>query len=450
MLDFVSKRKWFFLLSGLIIIAGIIALALPPHLNLGLEFSSGTTMTLLFERPVAQADLRSALADLGHPNAIIQSSSQDTFLLQGLALPSGLTERDQEEAQLADNLQTKFTTTVRIVEFTAPGNTTPGNTTSGNNTIENTPTPTVNTTPGNNTLGNTTTGNTTPGNTTFGNTTATGSTTAGNNTSGNTTLALIFGKPVALSDVSSELGALGYTGITIQETALDTYFVRTKTVSTAEQAQIKQALEQKFGPMEYLDFTTISPEVSGQRVKYNIYAIIAAAVAILLYMAWAFRKLASPFRYGTCAIVALLHDVLIMLAVFAIFRIQVDSMFIIAVLTIIGFGVNNVIVVFDRLRESNVVASRFNLGTRVNMGITETITRSVNTSLTVLFTLFALYAFGGSTIHNFMLALIVGIIASTYSSLFIAGQLLVSWESGDFGRLFSWLPIRRQQSKTSR
>jgi len=139
-----------------------------------------------------------------------------------------------------------------------------------------------------------------------------------------------------------------------------------------------------------------------------------------------------------------------MLAVFAIFRIQVDSMFIIAVLTIIGFGVNNVIVVFDRLRESNVVASRFNLGTRVNMGITETITRSVNTSLTVLFTLFALYAFGGSTIHNFMLALIVGIIASTYSSLFIAGQLLVSWESGDFGRLFSWLPIRRQQSKTSR
>ncbi len=198
--------------------------------------------------------------------------------------------------------------------------------------------------------------------------------------------------------------------------------------------------------MNYLDFATISPEVSGQRVKYNIYAIIAAAVAILLYMAWAFRKLASPFRYGTCAIVALLHDVLIMLAVFAIFRIEVDSMFIIAILTIIGFGVNNVIVVFDRLRESKVVESRFDLATRVNMGITETITRSINTSLTVLFTLFALYAFGGSTIHNFMLALIVGVIASTYSSLFIAGQLLVSWERGDFGKLFSWLPIRRQQS----
>jgi len=186
--------------------------------------------------------------------------------------------------------------------------------------------------------------------------------------------------------------------------------------------------------------------VSGQRVKYNIYAIIAASVAILLYMAWAFRKLARPFLYGTCALVALLHDVLIMLAVFAIFRIEIDSMFIIAVLTIIGFGVNNVIVVFDRLRESKILESRFDLATRVNMGITETITRSINTSLTVLFTLFALYAFGGSTIHNFMLALIVGVIASTYSSLFIAGQLLVSWESGDFGKLFSWLPIRRKQS----
>jgi len=373
LLDFVSRRKWFFLLSGLIILAGIIALAIPPHLNLGIEFSSGTTMTMLFENSVAQADLRTAMADLGYPNAIIQRSAQDTFIVQGLTLSPVLMERDQQEEQLVNTLQTKFNTTVQIAEFGMGGNTTSGNTTLGNQT-------------------------------------------------------------------------LGNTGATINQTTLDSYLVRTQSVSTQGKAQIQQTLEQKFGPMNYLDFSTISPEVSGQRVKYNIYAIIAAAVAILLYMAWAFRKLASPFRYGTCAIVALLHDVLIMLAVFAIFRIQVDSMFIIAILTIIGFGVNNVIVVFDRLRESKIVESRFDLTTRVNMGITETITRSVNTSLTVLFTLFALYAFGGSTIHNFMLALIVGVLASTYSSLFIAGQLLVSWEKGDFGKLFSWLPIRRQQS----
>jgi len=393
LLDFVSKRKWFFLASGIIIVAGIIALIV-SGLNLGLEFSSGTSMTMVFEDRVEQGDLRTALADLGHSNAIIQRSAQDAFLVQGLTVSS------DEKDKLINDLQTRFDTTIRIAEFGSVGNAT-----------------------------------------------------AGNETIGNTTLALMFGKEIAQSDLGNvtvvsgnETVALGDPKLNMKQATLDSYLIRTSTVSTEEQAQIKQTLQQKFGPTDYLDFATISPEVSGQRVKYNIYAIIAAAVAILLYMAWAFRKLASPFRYGTCAIVALLHDVLIMLAVFAIFRIEIDSMFIIAILTIIGFGVNNVIVVFDRLRESKIVESRFDLATRVNMGITETVTRSINTSLTVLFTCFALYAFGGSTIHNFMLALIVGVIASTYSSLFIAGQLLVSWESGDFGKLFSWLPIRRRQS----
>jgi preprotein translocase subunit SecF len=349
---------------------------------------------MVFEDRVEQGALRTALADLGHSNAIIQRSARDAFLVQGLTLSS------DEKDKLINDLQTRFDTTIRIAEFGSVGNAT-----------------------------------------------------AGNETIGNTTLALMFGKEIAQSDLGNvtvvsgnETVALGDPKLNMKQATLDSYLIRTSPVSTKEQAQIKQTLQQKFGPTDYLDFATISPEVSGQRVKYNIYAIIAAAVAILLYMAWAFRKLASPFRYGTCALVALLQDVLIMLAVFAIFRIEIDSMFIIAVLTIIGFGVNNVIVVFDRLRESKIVESRFDLATRVNMGITETITRSINTSLTVLFTLFALYAFGGSTIHNFMLALIVGVIASTYSSLFIAGQLLVSWERGDFGKLFSWLPIRRRQS----
>ncbi len=312
----------------------------------------------------------------------------------------GLELTPQQREKLADDLQAKFDTTIRIAEFGSVGNAT-----SGNETI------------------------------------------------GNTTLALMFGKEIAQSDLGNVTIASGNTTIVLgdpkfnlKHTTLDSYLVRTSTISTEQKGQIQQALEQKFGPVNYLDFASISAQVAGERVRYNIYAIIAASVAILLYMAWAFRNLASPFRYGTCAIIALVHDVLIMLAVFAVFRVEVDSMFIIAVLTIIGFGVNNVIVVFDRLRESKILEGRVTLETRVNMGITETITRSINTSLTVLFTCFALYAFGGSTIHNFMLALIVGLIASTYSSLFIAGQLLVSWERGDFGKLFSWFPIRRKQS----
>jgi preprotein translocase subunit SecF len=433
LLDFVSKRKWFFLLSGLFIIAGIIAMAV-SGLNLGLEFKSGTTMTLLFKNNVAQADLRTAMADLGYPDAIIQHSAQAAFVIQGLALSPVQSEKDQQEQQIVNDLQTKFNTTVQIVEFGVVGNATSGNQTLGNTTL------------GNETLGNQTLGNVTSGNQTLGNETQ-GNVTSGNVTSGNATLALIFGKTVGPNDLSSALASLGYTGVTINQTTLDSYLVTTKAIYSTEQAQIQQNLQEKFGPMNYLGSpTTISPEVSAQRVRYDIYAIIAASVAILLYMAWVFRKLPSPFKYGVCAIAAVLHDVLIMLAVFAIFRISVDSMFIIAILTIVGFGVTNVIVVFDRLRESKVMASRFDLATRMNMGITETITRSVNTSLTVLITLFALFAFGGSTIHDFVLALIVGVLASTYSSLAIASQLLVSWEQGDFGKLFSWLPIRRQQS----
>jgi preprotein translocase subunit SecF len=351
--------------------------------------------------------LRTAVADLGYPNAKIQRSDQDAFLVQGPALSSGETDK------LITDLQTKFDTTIRIAEFGSLGNVTSGNTTLSNATL------------GNETLGNETTGNA---------------------TTGNATLALIFGQTITPSALSSELETLGYQALSIEQKSLDLYYVRTEPISPEEQEQIKQAMEQKFGPMDYLDFRTITAEFSGQYVKYNILAIIACAGAILLYVAWAFRKLDRPFLYGACAIVALAHDILIMLAVFLIFKIEIDPMFVIAILTIIGFGVNNVIVVFDRLRESKMMESRFDIATRVNIGITETVTRSINTSMTVLFALLALYAFGGSTIHNFILALIVGVVASTYSSLFIAGQLLVSWENGDFGKLFRWLPIRRKQS----
>ena len=127
MLDFVSKRKWFFLASGIIIVAGIIALIV-SGLNLGLEFSSGTTMTMVFKDRVEQGALRTALADLGHPNAIIQRSAQDAFLVQGLTLSS------DEKDKLINDLQTKFDTTIRIAEFGSAGNTTAGNATLGNET----------------------------------------------------------------------------------------------------------------------------------------------------------------------------------------------------------------------------------------------------------------------------------------------------------------------------
>lgn len=396
MYDFVGKRKWFFLASILVILAGIISLGV-SWLNTGLDFRPGITMTLVFEKAADEAGLRAAFGDLGYTDAIIQRSPKDAFLLQGLAANQTATDR------LAQELERKYATTVRIADFSSPGNAT------GNQT---------------------------------------------QNQTGNETLALMFGKTVPEDTLKGDLVALGYADVTVQPATLDSFLVRigepdaTESTESAtdqtEQARIKEALAGKFGPVDYLDFDAVSQAVTTERVRYTGYAILAGAVAILLYIIWAFRKLASSFRYGVCAIAALAHDVLILLAVFAIFRLEVDSMFIIAVLTVIGYGVNNIIVVFDRIRENTARYRTADLESVVNIGITETLTRSLNTSLTTLFTCGALFAFGGPTIHTFMLALIVGIVASFYSSTFIAGQLLVSWEKGDFGRLFRWLPLRRR------
>jgi preprotein translocase subunit SecF len=183
--------------------------------------------------------------------------------------------------------------------------------------------------------------------------------------------------------------------------------------------------------------------VATERIRYTSYALLVAAIGILVYIAWAFRRLASSFRFGVCAILAIVHDVLIVLTVFSLFRLEVNSFFIIAVLTVIGYGVNNIIVVFDRIRENRTRHIQASFDNVVNMSITETLTRSVNTSLTTLLVLLALLFFGGSTIQSFVLALTIGVVAATYTSLFIASELLVAWESGELGRLFRWLPFRR-------
>jgi preprotein translocase subunit SecF len=384
--DFISKRNWFFIVSGTIIIAGIIALIV-AGLNTGIEFSSGSTMTLVFREPVQQADLRAELAALGHSEAIIQHSTKDAYILEDINLEPA------EKEKLIDDLQARFDTTIRIAEFGASGNETQGN-----------------------------------------------------ETQGNETLALLLGKTVDPGDLSSALTDLGYTDFNIEFASLDSFLIRTRTLEPDENIAVEQALGQKFGSVSLLDFYSVSAIIAGERVRYTVYAMIVASVGILLYIAWAFRKLASSFRFGVCAIIALIHDVLILLSIFAFLRVEIDSMFIIAMMTVVGYGVNNIIVVFDRIRENRSRHLQADLGTVVNISITETLSRSLNTSLTTLFVLIALYAFGGATIQNFVLALLIGIVVSTYSSLFIAGQLLVAWDNGDFAKLFGWIPLRRQRS----
>ncbi|HLX56379.1 MAG TPA: protein translocase subunit SecF [Ktedonobacteraceae bacterium] len=186
-----------------------------------------------------------------------------------------------------------------------------------------------------------------------------------------------------------------------------------------------------------LDNATVSGSVAAETTRNAFLAVLAASVFILLYISFAFRKVARPWRYGACAIIALLHDVLVVLGVFSILgwtlHVQIDALFITALLTVVGFSVHDTIVVFDRIRENMTHRTSETFEQVVNASLVQTMARSLNTSLTVLITLSALTLFGGETIRTFTGALLVGIFSGTYSSIFNASMLLVIWERGELG-----------------
>jgi preprotein translocase subunit SecF len=167
---------------------------------------------------------------------------------------------------------------------------------------------------------------------------------------------------------------------------------------------------------------------------------LAAALAILLYIWWAFRSVQHAFRYGTAAIIAMLHDVFVVLGVEAMlgfaFGWQADSLFLTALLTVIGFSVHDTIVVFDRIRENLGTYRRVEFETVINHSVVQTLDRSINTQLTVMFTLSALALFGGESIRHFVIVLLVGVFSGTYSSIFNASPILVVWENREWKTWF--------------
>ena len=311
--DIVGKRKWFLVLSALLLIPGIISLLIPPSLTLGLEFSSGSALEVRFDERVqfTVSEIRVVLESTGHPEAIIQVTGDNGLLIR--------------------------TDTLRE----------------------------------------------------------------------------------AVGDLQSE------------------------------QSQIRDALNERIGPItsEGFSFESVSPLVARETVVKTIWASIAAAIGILVYVTWAFRNVPNPMRYGLAAIVALVHDVVIVIGIFSILGkaldIEVDVIFMVGLLTIAGYSVNDTIVVFDRIREN--VARSVNqdrpLATVINTSLLESMARSLNTSLTTMLVIVALLLIGGSTIRPFLLVLACGVVIGTYSSIFVASQFLVMWDRGELRRL---LPRRRQ------
>ena len=182
----------------------------------------------------------------------------------------------------------------------------------------------------------------------------------------------------------------------------------------------------------------MSPMVAAETARNAAIAIAVAAVGILLYITWAFRRMPSPFNFGACAVIALINDTLVALGVFAILGgilgWQINLMFITGILAVIGYSVNNTVVVFDRVRENLTRGVSPNFEMVVNNSLVETLGRSLNTSLTTLLVVVALLLFVGASIQNFAVVLLVGIIAGTYSSLCVAPMLLVIWRRGEWGR----------------
>jgi len=177
---------------------------------------------------------------------------------------------------------------------------------------------------------------------------------------------------------------------------------------------------------EELRFESIGPVVGEELKQKAIWAVVLVLILIIFYIAWAFRKIKNPFKYGLLAVVALIHDALITIGVFSFLELEINVAFIVAILTILGYSVNDTIVVFDRIRE-NLIKVKGGVKTIVSLSIKQVFRRSLFVSLTTLLSLLVIFFFGGESLHNFALALIVGISFGTYSSIFIASALLVSW-----------------------
>lgn len=216
--------------------------------------------------------------------------------------------------------------------------------------------------------------------------------------------------------------------------------IRSSEVRPEVKEQIAADLRLIVGNFTEVHFESAGPAIGAEVSRSALIAVGLASVAILAFLTYAFRKAPHPFRYGAAAIIAMLHDVLVVLGLAAIFALffgwQVDALFLTALLTVIGFSVHDTVVVFDRIRENLVRLGGMPFDDVVNHSIMQTLDRSINTQLVVLFTLTALAVFGGITIRQFVLTMIIGILSGTYSSIFNAAQLLVVWEHGEVGNFF--------------
>lgn len=252
---------------------------------------------------------------------------------------------------------------------------------------------------------------------------------------GGTVTELAFAQSYNIDQVRSVVEGENLGTFQLQTSGDKGIIIRTGSLEKEKHDALLEKIKSQIGDYEEKRFDSIGPVVGEELKKDAIYQLILVSLGIVFYIAYAFRKVARPitsWQFGVAAIIALVHDLLIVLGIFSLLGhfhgVEVDSLFVTAMLTVLGFSIHDTIVVFDRVRENLKIYAGQSIDFVVNHSITQTLVRSLNTSLTVLFVLLALLLFGGETIKYFVLALFIGIVAGTYSSIFVAAPILVLWQ----------------------
>ncbi len=250
-----------------------------------------------------------------------------------------------------------------------------------------------------------------------------------------------FARPVQAQEVRQAFVDSGLEVASVQLAQNDRVaIVRTRVIEAATKDEVLVALRERLGPVTERRFDSVGPSISRVVTRNALLAVAAAALVILGFITFAFRKVPHPFRYGLCAVIAMVHDILVTVGLFSLagllFGWEADTLFLSALLTVIGFSVQDTIVVYDRIRENTPKMRGVPFEDIVDHSLTQTLHRSLATQLNAMFVMVAILLFGGATIKQFILVMFIGLASGTYSSIFNAVPLLVVWEKEDIPRFF--------------
>jgi len=242
-------------------------------------------------------------------------------------------------------------------------------------------------------------------------------------------------------DIYTVYDNAGIADVQVQTSETGSYIIRSQFLQNENRDAVLASLTEQIGEVTVIRFDSVGPSIGEQVTSRGALAVLVSSVLVVLFIAWSFRGVENAFRYGICAILAMIHDVAIIFSFTALGSIlwgwEIDSLFLTALLTVIGFSMQDTIVVFDRIRENSNIFRRLEYETLVNHSIVQTLQRSINTQLmTVEFLLLALAMFGGITLREFAAVLLIGLLSGTYSSIFTAAPILVVWENKEWKNWF--------------